>query len=193
MIKSNKKGFTIIELIVVIAIIGFIAGIVIASLKSVREKSNNTVRNDNMLQLNNAVSLYLTMNNDRYPSTGGIWKCAGLPEGSGTCFAGAFTGSTSLNTELATVLGAIPKDPSSGFMSSDYYIYNSLTPTSYSTLASYTSGGGHGFGSSPAGAHFSWFVLNLGQTSPCGPGYPYAFTGGTTQIQCMLYLGPGNL
>lgn len=193
MIRNNKKGFTIIELLVVIAIIGILSGIVVASLKSVRDKADNVRRNDNIKQLSNAINLYLTLNNDAYPSTGGTYKCVGLAQGAATCFTGAYNGLDSLNTQLSTVMHWLPRDPVPTTMYSDYYIYNSLSPAPLSTLASYTSGGGIGFGSSPAGAHLGWFVLNLGQSSPCGPGYPYAFAVGTTQIQCVLYLGPGNL
>lgn len=193
MTKRNKNGFTLIELIVVIAIVGILSMVVIASLKTMRDKSNNAIRNDNVKQLSNALNLYLTTNNDKYPSSGGAWKCVGLKEGATSCFAGAFFGLDSINTELSTVMSSLPKDPTTGSMYSDYYVYNSLTPTPFTTLASYTTAGGIGFGSSPAGAHIAWFVLNLGQTAPCGPGYPYAFVSGTTQVQCLLYLGPGNL
>lgn len=197
MTKNNKQGFTLIELLVVVALIATVSAVVLATLQSARQKTYNTIRNDNVEQLANAINLYLTNNSNTYPSSGGsvvgtgAWACVGLD--SGNCWSGTPTGLPSLNTKLKTVMARIPKDPTSGSMYSDYYVYNSTGPA-YSTQASYTTGGGVGTGSNPVGAQLSWVVRNLGQSSPCGKGYPYMFIGaGNTQIQCILYLGQGNL
>lgn len=183
MTKKTTRGFTIIELLVVVAIIGTLSGVVLTSLQAARQKAYNATRVDSVSQLASAINLYLTNNLNVYPSTGGAWKCIGLAQSS-TCWTGNYTGLDSLNTALLTVMSGFPKDPAPGATYSDYYVYNSLwnpgvlpigtPPTVY-----------------PKGAYLSWVVNDLGQTSPCGRGTKFGVLN-VTQIQCMLYLGPGN-
>jgi len=184
MIKTTTKGFTIIELLVVMAIISTLSGVILASLQYARQKAYNNARVDSVDQLANAVNLYLTNNLNVYPSTNGTWKCIGLASGS-TCWTGNYTGLDSLNTTFLTVMTGLPKDPTPGQMYSDYYVYNSLWDPGVSPI-----------GTPPSvyqkGAYLSWVVNDLGQTSPCGRGTKFGILN-ITQIQCMLYLGPGNL
>lgn len=55
---SNKKAFTLLELLIVIAIIGVLASIVIASLNSARVKTRDTVRKQDMVTIYKMLSLY---------------------------------------------------------------------------------------------------------------------------------------
>ncbi len=57
-LKTPRKAFTLIELIVVIGIIGLIAAISLISLSSVREKSRNTRRVADIKQLHTALEMY---------------------------------------------------------------------------------------------------------------------------------------
>jgi type II secretion system protein G len=72
--NNNKRGFTIIELIVVIAIIAVLAGIVISSVNIYTAKARDAKRMADLRQISKALELY-KIDNGQYPSTAGI--CAG--------------------------------------------------------------------------------------------------------------------
>ena len=56
--KINKKGFTIIELLVVISIIGLLSTISVVVLNGARIKNRDTRRLADMKQLSTALELY---------------------------------------------------------------------------------------------------------------------------------------
>lgn len=51
-----KKGFTLVELLVVVAIIGLIAGIAVVSVNSTRAKARDTKRLEDIKQIQNALA-----------------------------------------------------------------------------------------------------------------------------------------
>ena len=57
--NSNKKGFTLVELVVVIAIIGVLAAILVPSMMGYVKKSRLKTANGNAKTAYNAVSEYL--------------------------------------------------------------------------------------------------------------------------------------
>jgi len=59
----NKKGFTLIELVVVIAIIGILAAIAIPRFTGVRENANESVVIANLKSIQTAVELYISQEN----------------------------------------------------------------------------------------------------------------------------------
>lgn len=63
---SASKGFTLIELMVVIAIIGLLASVVMASLNDVRSKARDTARIQTLRQIETALYSYYS-NNGFYP------------------------------------------------------------------------------------------------------------------------------
>ncbi len=77
-IKNRKlnQGFTLIELLVVIAIIGIFAGIVLVTLGSVRTKSNDVGRVQDIKQIQTALELYALDHDGEYPQLP-----SGLPGG----------------------------------------------------------------------------------------------------------------
>lgn len=68
----NKKGFTLIEILIVIAIIALLMGIVLASTVKMKEGGAYTKRLADIKQLELALSRYNSTNNF-YPNTGGAW------------------------------------------------------------------------------------------------------------------------
>lgn len=56
--SDQQKGFTLIEVLVVIAIIGVLASIVLVALNSSRQKGRDTKRVADMRQVNQALEIY---------------------------------------------------------------------------------------------------------------------------------------
>ena len=94
LINRKDRGFTLIDLLVVIAIIGILAAVVLVSLTSARGKARDSRRVADMRQLQTAFELYY---NDwsQYPATLTLAAYAGCPG----------------NTTLGTYIGAIPSNP----------------------------------------------------------------------------------
>ena len=67
----NKKGFTLIELLIVVAIIGLLSTLAVVALGSARVKARDSKRLADLKQLQTALELFYTDNND-YPNYQGI-------------------------------------------------------------------------------------------------------------------------
>tara|TARA_B100000745_G_scaffold53689_2_gene31880 strand:+ start:868 stop:1275 length:408 start_codon:yes stop_codon:yes gene_type:complete len=70
------RGFTIIELLIVMAIIGMLASVVLAVFSGMQTKSRDTRRMEDMQQLRNALGLYY-IDNNRYPVVGSATNLTG--------------------------------------------------------------------------------------------------------------------
>lgn len=127
--KTLRNGFTLIEILIVIAIIGILSSVILASLSIARKKARDTKRLLDMKQIKLALELYLDSNN-QYPgsvasygegSTCGGWDTSRLDsDNDGKPFIEPL-----IDKEI---IPAVPTDPldSSGNACGgyDYYRYN---------------------------------------------------------------------
>ncbi len=102
----KQEGFTIIELLVVFAIIGLLATLTIASINTARVKSRDARRISDMRTMVNALEMYFN-DNESYPLRDRAFS--GNSEWSG------------LESDLAPYLSTMPNDPVDG----TFYFYDS--------------------------------------------------------------------
>ncbi len=114
----SKKGFTIIELLVVISIIGLLSSIVIVSLNAARATARDKQRISDLAQIQLALKLYQTQN--------GEFPC----ENPSNCSASVQTQSANgrigegnyIDTLLIPYIGNVPMDPKGPSPTYNYYI-----------------------------------------------------------------------
>lgn len=68
---KNKKGFTLIELVVVVAILGILALLVVPNVVNRIKEARETVVDANIKVINNAIKLYYAIEG-KYPSSGSL-------------------------------------------------------------------------------------------------------------------------
>lgn len=67
---SKQKGFTLLELLIVVAIIGLLASMILVGLSSFRTKGRDARRVADLRQIQNGLEIYYTKNL-RYPAASG--------------------------------------------------------------------------------------------------------------------------
>lgn len=67
---KKKQGFTLIELVVVMAIIAVLAALMVAALSAARKQATNTQRTGDAKTLEVALESYSAVNGGKYPSAG---------------------------------------------------------------------------------------------------------------------------
>ena len=81
-ISKYKKGFTLLEVLIVIAIIGILVSIGVASFSSAQKKSRDSRRRSDMKAAQNAVEQYYADSvTASYPAAGCAIPASYLPEG----------------------------------------------------------------------------------------------------------------
>lgn len=105
--KHNNKtgGFSLVELMVVITIIGILSSVAIASLNSSRIKARDANRLSLVKQYANALELYRGANT-AYP-VAEDYTCLGVATGD-TCYGSAWEGSDDLNAALNPYIQGTP-------------------------------------------------------------------------------------
>jgi len=64
----TKRGFTLLELLIVISIIGILVTVAVASYSSSQQKARNSRRMSDMKSIQNAAEQYYADNNSLYPA-----------------------------------------------------------------------------------------------------------------------------
>lgn len=89
--QTRRKGFTLVELLVVIGIIALLISILLPSLNRARETANRVKCGSNMRQIGQAIQLYANENKGNYPRT--TYNAT-----VGTAITGTFDGSSGIAT-----------------------------------------------------------------------------------------------
>jgi len=68
-IKKNQKGFTLVELLIVVVILGILAAVAIPRFLTTRDKSQQRACQSNLSAINGAIEEYCFLNNSLDPKT----------------------------------------------------------------------------------------------------------------------------
>jgi len=112
--KKNTSGFTIVELLIVIVVIGILAAITIVAFNGIQNRAENTKTTQALTSVAKALQLYRVDNGD-YPTS--VDGCIGTSTTytasySGRCWASSTSGwvvNGNLATALANYIKALPE------------------------------------------------------------------------------------
>lgn len=111
--KDSQSGFTLVEVLVVMGIIGLLASVVLVGLGSFRTRSRDARRIADLREVQNALELYYAKNNSQYPASAN-WSAL-----------------TTALIDAGIGVSNIPKDP----LKTDYfYCYSTADPTPQSYI-----------------------------------------------------------
>lgn len=113
---AKQSGFTIVELLIVIVVIGILAAITIVAYNGIQTRARNAERTSEISSLQKALELY-KVDNGAYPTSDGIYSLAPL--------------TTAL---VPKYISAIPTDPQS---SNPYYYVSNASPSRYAFRVGY--------------------------------------------------------
>ena len=113
-ISTKREGFTIVELLIVIVVIGILATITIVAYNGVQQRARDSRRQNDARIIKQALESYHADNNG-YPN------CAGGTQAVGT--KGAGTVASCLSLLVPNYLSVVPKDPVNTGIQTYQYAY----------------------------------------------------------------------
>lgn len=120
--KKLKYGFTLVELLVVMAIISILATVVISGFRSSQMRGRDAARKSDLKQLSNSLELFYA-DYGRYPAASGtqIAACPFNPvtKAGTSCVFGASSSQAEFTDGKTVYFKRLPKDPASTL----YYVY----------------------------------------------------------------------
>ncbi len=154
--KKDKKGFTLIEILVVIAIAGLISSLVLVTVSSARAKNRETKRKVDLKEIEKALQFYYA-DNRSFPMPGNGWDVGYNYNAEGRAEW------LDLQTALNPYISKLPTDPSLGDSISwnGYMYYDANVPAGGArgqgyTLISYPTE----FDEPGLGCNFGWYQTN---------------------------------
>lgn len=144
-----ESGFTLVELIVVMVIIGILASLIMVNVVGVRQRARDGQRLADLKQLQNALQLYYNDNN-RYPVTGlGVWYSSEPGDNQAVATVPPDTDNNPNTRDwipglTPTYIKALPRDPRGGISLmpgcaaggwKSAYHYTSIDGSSYALVA----------------------------------------------------------
>lgn len=109
---KSAKGFTIVELLIVIVIIAVLAAISVSAFNGAQQSSRNSVRNTNIQQIMKLMEMYKTVNGDYPGAAYGEHYCIGDGYPNNYCDASwnqVPTSNSIVNDKLRTI-GTLPSN-----------------------------------------------------------------------------------
>ena len=82
--NRDTKGFTIIEVMIVLAIAGLILLIVFLAIPALQRNSRNTQRKNDVARMSSAINEYVSNNNGQLPSSAPTWSAPTIKFNGGT-------------------------------------------------------------------------------------------------------------
>ena len=114
--STRQKGFTLVEIVLVAAIIAIVAAVVVANIQGARKKSRDTQRVSDMQQIQLALRLYKDANG-AYPDCASGMKIATGESAPAGC-------AVNVVTAITPFLAKLPVDPL-GSNNTNAYVYDS--------------------------------------------------------------------
>lgn len=135
----GRSGFTIVELLIVIVVIGILAAITIVAFNGVQQRANNTAKYQAAASYEKSLQLYATEHNG-YPSMGAGSVCLGAgytvrsPDTVGSCGGSDYTTKEDaiFNTAMQEVLASFPEANNKVVAKQDGVTFVGITLTNWS-------------------------------------------------------------
>lgn len=127
--KHKQPGFTIVELLIVIVVIGILAAITIVAYNGVQQRARDTARQSGISNLTKALEIYYSIN-AQYPTSSGSTVI-----NSGWSTTADASWQNLINQLVPTYVSVLPRDPGtstataaiSGGSNYDYYAFSNTT------------------------------------------------------------------